>query len=84
MSETKSIREMRYFQIRILHEQAKHLPGYLITKYFNKLEMVAGTGVVDSIPTCIVRVEHNGIDVLKIKDELKQSLIIDKILLEGD
>ena len=46
--------------------------------------MVVGTGVVDSIPTCIVRVEHDGIDILKIKDELKGSLIIDQILQQGE
>ena len=84
MSGTESNKGMRYFQIRILHEQAKHLPGYLITKYFKKLELVVGTGVVDSIPTCIVRVEHDGIDILKIKDELKGSLIIDQILQQGE
>ena len=84
LSRRESNQGMGYLQIRILHEQAKHLPGNLITEYFNKLEMVTGTGVVNSIPTCIVRVEHDGIDILKMKDELKQSLIIDKILLEGD
>ena len=84
MSGTESTKGMRYFQIRILHEQAKHLPGHLITKFFTKLEMIAGTGVVDSVPTCIVKVEHDGIDLMKIKDELKGSLIIEHILQEGE
>ena len=83
MSGTESTKGMRYFQIRILHEQAKHLPGHLITKYFKKLELITGTGVVDSISTCIVKVEHNGIDIMSIKDELGGSLIIDQILQEG-
>ncbi len=75
---------MRYFQIRILPEQGKHLPGHLITKYFTKLEMINGTGVVDSLPSCIVKVEHEGLDLEGIAEGLQESLIIDKILLEGD
>jgi hypothetical protein len=65
-------------------EQGKHLPGHLITKYFTKLEMINGTGVVDSLPSCIVKVEHEGLDIDGITNELQESLIIDKILLEGD
>ncbi len=84
MSEAESNAAMRYFQIRILHEQAKHLPGHLITKFFTKLEMIAGIGVVDSVPSCIVKVEHDGIDLMKIKDELKGSLIIEHILQAGE
>jgi len=83
MSETESNSGMKYFQIRILHEQAKHLPGHLITKHFKKLELVAGTGVIDSISTSIVKVEHDGIEIMDIKEELKESLIIDKVLQEG-
>ena len=75
---------MRYFQIRILPEQGKHLPGHLITKYFTKLEMINGIGVVDSLPSCIVKVEHEGLDLEGIAEGLQESLIIDKILLEGD
>jgi hypothetical protein len=84
MGSVKASGNMRYFQIRILHKQAKHLPGNIITQFFSKLEMITGTGVVDSIPTCIVKVEHDGIDIMKIKDELRGSLIIDKILQQGD
>lgn len=84
MGGSKASGDMTYFQIRISHEQAKHLPGYIITKYFNKLELVTGTGIEDSIPSCIVKVEHDGIDIMSVKDELKESLIIDKILQEGD
>ena len=80
----KSSGKMRYFQIRILPEQGKHLPGHLITKYFTKLEMINGTGVVDSLPSCIVKVEHEGLDLEGIAEGLQESLIIDKILLEGD
>lgn len=80
----KSSGKMRYFQIRILPEQGKHLPGHLITKYFTKLEMINGTGVVDSLPSCIVKVEHEGLDLEEIAEGLQESLIIDKILLEGD
>jgi hypothetical protein len=76
--------DMRFFQIRIQHEQAMHLPGNVLTKFFSKVEMVTGTGVVDSIPTCILRVEHDGVDIMNIKDQIKGSLIIDKILQEGD
>jgi predicted DNA binding protein len=83
MNETESNKGMKYFQIRILHEQAKHLPGHLITKHFKKLELVAGTGVIDSISTSIVKVEHDGIEIMDIKEELKGSLIIDKVLQEG-
>ena len=75
---------MRFFQIRILPEQGKHLPGHLITKYFTKLEMINGLGVVNSVPSCIVKVEHEGLDIDGIANELQESLIIDKILLEGD
>ena len=75
---------MTYFQIRISHEQANHLPGYAITKYFDRLELVTGTGLEDSIPSCIVKVEHDGVDIMSIKDELQDSLIIDKVLQEGD
>lgn len=84
MGGLKASGDMRYFQIRILHEQAQHLPGNILTKFFSKVEMVTGTGVVDSIPTCILKVEHDGVDIRKIKDQLKGSLIIDKILQEGD
>lgn len=84
MSGIKSSGKMRYFQIRIMPEQGKHLPGHLITKYFTKLEMINGTGVVDSLPSCIVKVEHEGLDIDGITNELQESLIIDKILLEGD
>ncbi len=84
MGGVKASGDMRYFQILISYENAKHLPGNVITDYFNKLELVTGTGVIDSIPNCIVKVEHDGIDIDKIKDKLKDSLIIDKILQEGD
>ena len=84
MGGIKSSGKMRYFQIRIMPEQGKHLPGHLITKYFTKLEMINGTGVVDSLPSCIVKVEHEGLDIGGIGEELQESLIIDKILLEGD
>ena len=84
MGGSKASGDMTYFQIRISHEQAKHLPGYIITKFFNKLELVTGTGLEDSIPSCIVKVEHDGIDFMSIKDELQDSLIIDKVLQEGD
>ena len=84
MGGIKSSGKMRFFQIRILPEQGKHLPGHLITKYFTKLEMINGTGVVDSLPSCIVKVEHEGLDIGGIGEELQESLIIDKILLEGD
>ena len=76
--------KMRFFQIRILPEQGKHLPGHMITKFFTKLEMINGIGVVDSLPSCIVKVEHEGLDIDAITNELQESLIIDKILLEGD
>ncbi len=39
MGGLKASGDMRYFQIRILHEQAQHLPGSIITKYFSKLEL---------------------------------------------
>ena len=84
MGNMKATGDMRYFQIRVLHEQAQHLPGSIITKYFNKLELITGTGVTDSLPSCIVKVEHDGIDIMKIKDDIKGGLIIDKILQEGD
>lgn len=84
MGGMKSSGKMRFFQIRILPEQGKHLPGHLITKYFTKLEMVNGLGVVNSVPSCIVKVEHEGLDIDGIANELQESLIIDKILLEGD
>ena len=84
MGGSKASGEMRYFQIIISSAIAKHLPGNVITDYFTKLELVTGTGVIDSIPTCIVKVEHDGIDIWKIKDKLKESLIIEKILQEGD
>ena len=80
MGGAKASGDMRCFQIRISHEQAQHLPGNIITKYFNKVEMVTGTGVVDSIPTCILKVEHDNIDIMGIKDELEGSLIIDALL----
>ena len=84
MGALKASGDMRYFQIRILHEQAQHLPGAIITKYFSKLELITGTGVTDSLPSCIVKVEHDGIDIMSIKDEIKGGLIIDQILQEGD
>lgn len=84
MGGSKASGDMTYFQIRISHEQAKHLPGYVITKYFDRLELVTGTGLEDSIPSCIVKVEHKGLDIMSIKDELNESLIIDKILQVGD
>lgn len=84
MGGIKSSGKMRFFQIRILPEQGKHLPGHLITKYFTKLEMINGLGVVNSVPSCIVKVEHEGLDIDGIANELQESLIIDKILLEGD
>lgn len=84
MGGMKSSGKMRFFQIRILPEQGKHLPGHLITKYFTKLEMINGLGVVNSVPSCIVKVEHEGLDIDGIANELQESLIIDKILLEGD
>lgn len=84
MGGIKSSGKMRYFQIRILPEQGKHLPGHLITKYFTKLEMINGTGVVDSLPSCIVKVEHEGLDLVQIGEDLRESLIIDKVLLEGE
>ena len=84
MSGIKSSGRMRYFQIRIMPEQGKHLPGHLITKFFTKLEMINGLGVVDSLPSCIVKVQHDGLDIEGIREELQESLIIDKILLEGD
>ena len=84
MGGSKASGDMTYFQIRISHEQAKHLPGYVITKYFDRLELVTGTGLEDSIPSCIVKVEYDGVDIMSIKDELNESLIIDKILQVGD
>ena len=84
MGGSKASGDMTYFRIRISHEQAKHLPGYVITKYFDRLELVTGTGLEDSIPSCIVKVEHDGVDIMSIKDELNESLIIDKILQVGD
>ena len=84
MGGSKASGDMTYFQIRISHEQAKHLPGYAITKYFDRLELVTGTGLEDSIPSCIVKVEHDGVDIMSVKDELQDSLIIDKVLQEGD
>ena len=75
---------MKYFQIRVLHKQARHLPGNIINNYFSNVEMLAGTGVIDSIPSCIVKVSHDGLNISEIKNELKDSLIIDKILQEGE
>ena len=72
MGGVKASGDMRYFQILISYEHAKHLPGNVITDYFNKLELVTGTGVIDSIPNCIVKVEHDGIDINQIKDETHQ------------
>lgn len=75
---------LRYFQIRISHKQGKHLPGYKLTNYFDRVEMVAATGKIDSVPSSIVKVEYNNINFSEIGDELKESLIIDKILQEHD
>lgn len=83
MSGTKSNGNMRYFQVRILHKQARHLPGNIINDYFSNLEMLIATGIVDSIPSCVVKVTHDGVDMPEVKDKLKDSLIIDKILQEG-
>ena len=84
MSGTESNGNMKYFQVRILHKQAMHLPGNIINDYFSNLEMLVGTGVVDSIPSCVVKVTHDGVDISNIKEKLRDSLIIDKILQDGD
>ena len=84
MVKNKNLGNLRYFQIRILHAQAKHLPGYAITKFFNKVEMVAGTGKVDSIPSCILKVEFDGPELPQINDELIGSLLIDRVLEQSD
>lgn len=75
---------LRYIQLKIEHEQAKHLPGNIITDFFTKVEMIVGTGIVDSIPSCIARVEYNGKSLPEIKDLLGNSLIIDNVLEENE
>ena len=84
MVKNKNLGNLRYFQIRVLHAQAKHLPGYAITKFFNKVEMIAGTGMVDSIPSCILKVEFDGPELPQINDELIGSLLIDRVLEQSD
>ena len=84
MVDKKSLGSLRYFQIRVSHAQAKHLPGYAITNFFNKVEMIAGTGKVDSIPSCILKVEYDGVELPKLDEELVGSLLIDRILEEKE
>jgi len=84
MAKKKNLGNLRYFQIRILHAQAKHLPGYAITEFFNKVEMIAGTGKVDSIPSCILKVEFDGPELPQLNEELNGSLLIDRILEQKD
>ena len=84
MVDKKSLGSLRYFQIRVSHAQAKHLPGYAITNFFNKVEMIAGTGKVDSIPSCILKVEYDGVELPKLDEELIGSLLIDRILEEKE
>ena len=77
-------RSLRCFQIKIAPEQAKHLPGHIITDFFNKVEMIIGTGKVDSVPSCIVKVEYEGKNFPDVRDKLENSLIIDEILEENE
>ena len=84
MAKNKTMGNLRYFQIRILHAQAKHLPGYAITNFFNKVEMIAGTGKVDSVPSCILKVEYDGVSLPQLNEELGGSLLIDRILEEKE
>ena len=84
VSTNKRAGNLRYFQIRILHTQAKHLPGYAITDFFKKVEMIAGTGKVESVPSSILRVEYDGGSLPLLNDNLKDSFIIDKVLEENE
>ena len=75
---------LRFFQVKISNNQAQHLPGAIINKFFSKVEMIAGLGPEDSIPRCIARVEFSDAKSLERNDLLKDSFQIEKILLEGD
>tara|TARA_B110000003_G_scaffold270319_1_gene302578 strand:- start:1605 stop:2285 length:681 start_codon:yes stop_codon:yes gene_type:complete len=84
MVNKKSLGSLRYFQIRVSHAQAKHLPGYAITNFFNNVEMIAGTGKVGSVPSCILKVEYDGTELPILDEELTGSLLIDRILEEKE
>ncbi|MAU73865.1 MAG: helix-turn-helix domain-containing protein [Candidatus Poseidoniaceae archaeon] len=84
MVNKKSLGSLRYFQIRVSHAQAKHLPGYAITNFFNSVEMIAGTGKVGSVPSCILKVEYDGTELPILDEELTGSLLIDRILEEKE
>ena len=84
MVNKKSLGSLRYFQIRVSHAQAKHLPGYAITNFFNNVEMIAGTGKVGSVPSCILKVELDGTELPILDEELTGSLLIDRILEEKE
>lgn len=84
MVKKKSLGSLRYFQIRVSHAQAKHLPGYVITNFFNKVEMIAGTGKVGSIPSCILKVEYDGVELPQLDDILSGSLLIDRVIEENE
>ena len=84
MVNKKSLGSLRYFQIRVSHAQAKHLPGYAITNFFNNVEMIAGTGKVGSVPSCILKVEYDGTELPILDEKLTGSLLIDRILEEKE
>ena len=84
MVNKKSLGSLRYFQIRVSHAQAKHLPGYAITNFFNNVEMIAGTGKVGSVPSCILKVEYDGTELPILDEKLAGSLLIDRILEEKE
>ncbi|MBL6891657.1 MAG: hypothetical protein ISR22_06385 [Candidatus Poseidoniaceae archaeon] len=84
MVNKKSLGSLRYFQIRVSHAQAKHLPGYAITNFFNNVEMLAGTGKVGSVPSCILKVEYDGTELPILDEELTGSLLIHRILEEKE
>ena len=71
---------LRYFQIKITYEQAKHMPGAIIIDYFSKAEMIFGLGG----NRVISRVEFDDPNCLEVIDELKNSFEIENILLKGE
>lgn len=75
---------LRFFQIQVDPEQARHMPGVKILEKFSKTELITSMGLKNGMAYGVYRVEYDTETVFDTIHELSQSFIIEEVLLKSD
>jgi len=82
--EGKEEHNLRYFQIQVAPEHARHLPGVKVLEKFSKTELITNVGLKNGMPYGIYRVEYDSDTVFDNLDELSESFIVEGVFLKSD